>query len=46
MKYSSEHTKAYLVVEPAPAPQFKEEFNDALELIAYFDRLCYRYIVL
>lgn len=39
MKYSNEHTKAYLVVEPAAAEQFKEEFNDALELIAYCARV-------
>ena len=31
--------KAYLVVEPAPAPEFKDKFHDALELIAYCARV-------
>lgn len=31
--------KAFLVVQPAPAEEFKEHFNDALELIAYCARV-------
>lgn len=32
-------TKAYLVVQPAPAEEFVDEFDDALELIAYCARV-------
>jgi len=31
--------KAFLVVQPAPADEFKEHFDDALELIAYCARV-------
>lgn len=31
--------KAFLVVQPAPSEEFKEHFNDALELIAYCARV-------
>ena len=31
--------KAFLVVQPAPAEEFKEHFDDALELIAYCARV-------
>lgn len=37
MKYAE--PKAFLVVQPAPAEEFKEHFNDALELIAYCARV-------
>lgn len=37
MKYYS--PKAYLVVQPAPAEEFKDQFNDALDLIAYCARV-------
>jgi thymidylate synthase (FAD) len=39
MKFANEAMKAYLVVQPAPAEEFKEHFNDALELIAYCARV-------
>ena len=39
MKYSNEVTRAYLVVQPAPAEEFKEHFSDAMELIAYCARV-------
>ena len=39
MKHSDDAMKAYLVVQPAPAEQFKEDFGDALELIAYCARV-------
>lgn len=32
-------SKAFLVVQPAPATEFKEHFKDALELIAYCARV-------
>jgi thymidylate synthase (FAD) len=32
-------SKAFLVVQPAPSDEFKEHFNDALELIAYCARV-------
>lgn len=31
--------KAWLVIQPAPSDEFKEHFNDALELIAYCARV-------
>ena len=31
--------KAYLVVQPAPAPEFEDKFSNALELIAYCARV-------
>jgi len=37
VKYSK--ANAYLVVQPAPAAEFKEHFDDALELIAYCARV-------
>lgn len=37
MKYYN--PKAYMVVEPSPAPEFKEHFNDAMELIGYCARV-------
>lgn len=37
LKYSE--PKAWLVVQPAPADEFKEDFADALELIAYCARV-------
>lgn len=37
MKYAE--ANAFLVVQPAPAEEFKEHFNDALELIAYCARV-------
>lgn len=37
MKYYE--PKAYLVVEPGPAPEFKDKFHNALELIAYCARV-------
>lgn len=37
MKYAE--PKAFLVVQPAPAEEFKEHFDDALELIAYCARV-------
>lgn len=37
MEYSK--PKAYLVVQPAPAEEFKDDFHDALELIAYCARV-------
>lgn len=37
MKYYQ--PKAYMVVEPTAAPQFKEHFNDAMELIGYCARV-------
>jgi thymidylate synthase (FAD) len=39
MKYAAEVMKAYLVVQPAPAEEFEEMFDDALELIAYCARV-------
>ena len=39
MKFADEAMKAYLVVQPAPAEEFKEDFKDALELIAYCARV-------
>src|SRR6056300_675494 len=39
MKFAAEAMKAYLVVQPAPAEEFKEDFHDALELIAYCARV-------
>jgi thymidylate synthase (FAD) len=39
MKYSEEAMKAYLLVQPAPAEEFKEDFKDALELIAFCARV-------
>lgn len=39
MKYAKQAMKAYLVVEPAPAPAFKENFDNAMELIAYCARV-------
>jgi thymidylate synthase (FAD) len=39
MKYANEQMKAYLVVEPTAAKEFKEDFHDALELIAYCARV-------
>jgi len=39
MKRYSDVMKAYLVVEPAPAKEFKDQFNDALQLIAYCARV-------
>lgn len=37
MKYYE--PKAYLVVEPGPAPEFRDKFHNALELIAYCARV-------
>ena len=37
MKYAE--ANAFLVVQPAPAEEFKEHFHDALELIAYCARV-------
>lgn len=31
--------KAYMVVEPSPAPQFKDKFHNAMELIAFCARV-------
>lgn len=39
MKLSDDAMKAYLVVQPAPAEEFKEDFSNALELIAYCARV-------
>lgn len=39
MKFAEEAMKAYLVVQPAPAEEFKDHFNDAMELIAYCARV-------
>lgn len=38
-EYKYSEPKAWLVVQPAPADEFKEHFNDALELIAYCARV-------
>jgi thymidylate synthase (FAD) len=38
-KYNYYEPKAWLVVQPAPADELKEHFNDALELIAYCARV-------
>jgi len=39
MKHASDAMKAYLVVQPAPADEFKDDCKDALELIAYCARV-------
>lgn len=39
MSYRFSEPKAFLVVQPAPSEEFKEHFNDALELIAYCARV-------
>jgi len=39
MEYSYLKPKAYMVVEPTPAPEFKGQFNDAMELIGYCARV-------
>lgn len=38
-RYKYAEPKAWLVVQPAPADELKEHFNDALELIAYCARV-------
>ena len=39
MSYQFSKPNAFLVVQPAPSEEFKEHFNDALELIAYCARV-------
>ena len=39
MSYKYAEANAFLVVQPAPAEEFKEHFDDALELIAYCARV-------
>lgn len=39
MNYAYAEPNAFLVVQPAPAEEFKEHFDDALELIAYCARV-------
>lgn len=39
MSYKYSEPNAFLVVQPAPSEEFKEHFNDALELIAYCARV-------
>jgi len=39
MSYQYSKANAFLVVQPAPSEEFKEHFNDALELIAYCARV-------
>lgn len=39
MSYQYSKANAFLVVQPAPSEEFKEHFDDALELIAYCARV-------